>query len=176
MKAETCRRLPHLWQRLTLFQRIMLLVGIGLAASTTFQLAYSERLLENAILSQIKNEAEIFLLGIEREIQGHPWPPQRKQILQFISHALSHDIDVLSFAVESMYVFDRQGNVLIRTEPGEHPGRDMSSYYGSVVKSGEAYMGSDVEWDYDPKLGAPYREWTSSFRSISMAPSSGGSK
>ena len=141
--------MPHL----TLGQRIVGLVAIGLAAVGVLQLLYSEHVLEEAILDQTKRQAAVFLRGVERELQDRPEPLARQGLRELLLRAVRDDHGYSEFAVLQAYIYDLEGNVLAHTEPGEHPPREMTGYYADVVNRDVPYLGSEVEEYRDPTTG-----------------------
>lgn len=139
--------------RLTLTHRILGVVALGLLGVGLLQLLYSERVLENAILEQSKRQAAVFLRGVEREIQRRPEPLATDGLRGVLLEAVRDDHGYFGFSVLQAYVYDREGNVLAHTEPGEHPPRELNGYYGEVVRRDVAYLGSEVERYRDPTTG-----------------------
>ncbi|HKJ76045.1 MAG TPA: HD domain-containing phosphohydrolase, partial [Gammaproteobacteria bacterium] len=133
--------------------RIVGLVAVGLVAVGVLQLLYSEHVLEEAILDQTKRQAAVFLRGVEREVQDRPEPLARQGLRELLLRAVRNDHGYSEFSVLQAYIYDREGNVLAHTEPGEHPPREMSGYYADVVRRGVPYMGSEVEQYRDPTTG-----------------------
>lgn len=131
--------------RLSLFQRILILVLLGLVVVSGVQIGYTEHVLESAMMDQIKKRASVFLRGIERQL--HDLPPDTP-MRQVLLEAKRTDPTQLGFAIESIYVFDRGGRILAHTEPGGHPTKPMDgTHYGDVVRSGEPYLGAEVEYE-----------------------------
>ncbi len=131
--------------RLTLFQRIILLILLGLTAAAGVQLIYTEAVLETAILDQVKRQAAVFLLGIERQIKSRDLT-DREGLRQILLEAREHDADQLGFTIQSVYLFDVDGRILAHTTPGEHPPKSMGGRYGEVIRTGTPYLGARVEY------------------------------
>ncbi len=142
--------------RFSLFQRILGLIAGGLIVASGAQLIYTESLLEEAILSQVKREAGVFLLGIEREIQSHGGLSDPERLRNLLIEAGEHDNEALSFVASAIYLYDNSGKVVAHTEVGEHPDKDMMGLHGEVVRTGQPYLGAQIEYqEGGSEPGAP---------------------
>jgi len=139
---------------LTLSQRIAMLIVLGLLANTLLIINYSEKVLETSIFHQLQKQALIYLYEIEHEIQlsDHPMNPQQLQaVIQKKIEPPPH----YDFSIFHLYIYDQQGNILAHNEPGEHPKTDISAHYGDIFKSGEPYMGEEIEYGHYDKNARP---------------------
>lgn len=139
--------------RLTLAQRILGLVAVGLIGVGLVLLLYSEHVLEQAILEQSKRQAAVFLRGVEREIQQREEPLASQGLRQILLDAVRDDRGYTQFSVLQAYIYDLEGNVSAHTKRGEHPPREMTGYYADVVRRDVPYLGSEVERYTDPATG-----------------------
>ncbi len=131
---------------LTLSQRIALLIVFGLLINTVVIISYSEQVLEKSIFHQLQNQALIYLYEIEHEITLND-QPMKPQHLQAIIQKSIKPPPQYHFSIFHFYIYDQQGNILAHNDPGEHPKTDMSGHYGEVLRTGEPYLGKEVEYD-----------------------------
>lgn len=139
--------------RLTLAQRILGLVALGIIGVGLLLLFYSEQVLEQALLEQSKRQAAVFLRGVEREIQRRDEPLAPQGLRTILLEAVQDDRGYTEFSVLQAYIYDLEGNVIANTEPGEHSPREMTGYYADVVRRDVPYLGSEVEQYRDPVTG-----------------------
>jgi len=135
---------------LTLSQRIAMLIVLGLLANTLLIINYSEKVLETSIFHQLQKQALIYLYEIEHEIQLSD-DPMNPQQLQAVIQKKIEPPPHYDFSIFHLYVYDQQGNILAHNVPGEHPKTDISSHYGEIFKSGEPYMGEEIEYEHYDK-------------------------
>jgi len=114
----------------------------------------SESVLEDAFLAQTKRQAEVFLLGIEAEIQQLDNPTDPAALQRLISQTVSREhLGALSFAVYDLYIFDKKGHILARSRPGPRSDQDLTGEKRRVISDGEPSLGEEVEYVKDPESG-----------------------
>jgi HD-GYP domain-containing protein (c-di-GMP phosphodiesterase class II) len=133
-----------------LARRVMGLVILGLVLISLLIHQRSEAVLEAALLDQVKQQANIFMVGIERQILDLEDPLDPEGLQSVIDRTLaSNHLSELGFAVFKMYFFDEQGNILAHSLPGKHKQKEMEEAYLRVFE-GEAYLGDELEYAVDP--------------------------
>jgi HAMP domain-containing protein len=139
--------------RLTLTTKIFGLVIAGLLVMSGLLIVRSEAVIEDAILEQVKQQARIFLLGVERELQLRGDPGDARNLEQVLDHVMMRQDWSLAFAVRQIYAYDRDGRVLARRGGPAVGSRDMAGHYGDVIRRGVSYLGEDVEYKEDAAAG-----------------------
>lgn len=129
--------------RLTL--RLLVLLTGGLIAMSLLQAWHAEKVLEDAILAQTKQQALIFLQGIERQIRNLD-NPQSHPDLQRILHDAVTDNHSRSFVVRSAYLYGRDGSILAHEPPGHFPAKPLTGRYSFVLREGRPVVGDQVEF------------------------------
>ncbi|MFC1684269.1 HD domain-containing phosphohydrolase, partial [Pseudomonadota bacterium] len=133
-----------------LARRVMGLVVLGLVAISLLIHQQSEAVLETALLDQVKQRANIFMVGIERQILDLEDPLDPAGLQSVIDRTLeSNHLPELGFAIFKMYFFDAQGNIMAHSIPGQHKQKVMLAAYTRVFQ-GEAYLGEGLEYALDP--------------------------
>ncbi|MBF0471472.1 MAG: HD domain-containing protein [Gammaproteobacteria bacterium] len=135
--------------RRSLSHRIIAVILICMGIISVAQVAYTEWVLEQAILLQTKSQVVIFLQGLEREVRREGIDSEPEKLLALLREGVNHDKEFLNFAVNSLYIYDHKGVVLAHTQPGIHPAKDLEAHYGDVLRQGIPYLGGEVEWEED---------------------------
>lgn len=131
--------------RFGLSTRLLAVLAVGLATIGAIQVWYSERVLEAAMLTEVKHQALVFLLGVEREIQGLADPLDPAQLQPLLSRAAHYDADNLRFAILSLYLFDGRGDIIAREPPGPLAPKVLEGRYAQVLETGQPYLGGEIE-------------------------------
>ena len=137
---------------LTLSQKIVGLIAIGLIIYSLFVLQTQEQLIESTLLNQAEKQALVFLHGLEREIAAFPEPLDPKALQDLIVRS-SHDKEELEFSVFRLYIYDTDGNVLADTNTQGERRKPIDGYVKEVLRSGKSYLGKELEWKNDPRRG-----------------------
>ncbi len=130
--------------------RIIGLIAISLALASYLILNRSEAIIETALLDQTKQQAQVFLLGLESQLQQLDEKPAAKHYQTLINTTMTRDLSSLSFSIYQMYFFDKQGKILAHSREGKHPDKTMSSHYQSIFKQGDSYLGSEIKQIINP--------------------------
>lgn len=99
---------------LTLSQKIIGLIAIGLVVYSLFVLQTQEDLIESTLFDQVKKQVLVFLDGLEREITLLPDPLNPAALQKLVQRSLPHKED-LEFSIHRLYIYDRDGNILADT-------------------------------------------------------------
>ena len=134
---------------LTLSQKIVGLIAIGLIIYSLFVLQTQEQLIESTLLNQAEKQALVFLHGLEREIAAFPEPLDPKALQDLIVRS-SHDKEELEFSVFRLYIYDTDGNVLADTNTQGERRKPIDGYVKEVLRSGKSYLGKELEWPASP--------------------------
>lgn len=114
----------------------------------------SEAVLERAFLEQTKQQAQVFLLGLESEIQQLEQPLEPASLQQVVDYVGRREhLAMLNFSVYELYIFDREGHFLAHSRPGDHPAKRIDATLEGVLGSGMPYMGEEVEYAEDAASG-----------------------
>lgn len=137
----------------SLTQRILGAIALGLVVIGAMQVWYSERVLEQAILSQVRNQALLFLRGIERQLQRTPRSLKPQALQSLLTHAAEHGADERNFAVLALYFYDSNGKVTAHVPPGTFPDKPLDGRYGEVLRSGRPHLDGELERKIHPVSG-----------------------
>lgn len=140
---------------LTLSQRIVALIFLGLLAGSWIVVRYSEGVLESAMLDQVKKQALVFLYGLEPQIQRLPQPSAPAALYDVLERGV-RDHEYLDFSVYRLYVFDRDGRILADTRPGDSRKKDVSKYLATVFDKKTPYLSEEVEPYRDAATGRSF--------------------
>jgi len=139
---------------MTLTKRIVAFIFIAIALVLWSVVMRSESVLEEAFLAQTKRQAQVFLLGLEAEVQQLEDPTDPAALQKLIDQTIDREhLDSLSFAVYDLYIFDRQGRILAHSRPGPHSDRDLTGEKRRVITTGQPSLGEEVEYVKDPDSG-----------------------
>lgn len=130
---------------------IMLVCGLVIMSGLLVQ--RSEEIIEGAIMEQAKQQARIFLLGAERELQVLGDPSKAENLAVVFDDVMQRHDWGLAFAIREIYAYDREGRI-IAVRGGEGVSREMSGKYGDVLTRDRSYLGSEVEYKRDPRSGS----------------------
>lgn len=136
----------------TLSQKIVGLIVIGLVVYSLFVLRNQEELIENTLFDQTKKQALVFLHGLEREIAAMPDPLNPELLNQLIQRS-SHHIENLEFTIFRLYIYDKNGNVLADTSADGEKIKNIHGYVLDVLIKGKSYLGDEIEWKQDAEQG-----------------------
>ncbi len=139
--------------RFTLTQRILGTILAGLAVIGALQVWYSERVLEEAMLQQVRHQAVAFLRGIEGQMQSADSPISPETLQPLLHRAAHADSDEHHFAILALYFYDTRGRVMAHEPPGDFPAKSLQGRYGEVLKGGRPFLGQEVEQEIHPVTG-----------------------
>lgn len=138
----------------TLTRRILGLIVLGLVGTSWLILYRSEVVIEDVLLDQAKQQAHVFMLGIESEILRLDNPLDEKSLQAVIDETLQRDkVSQLGFHIFQMYFFDDKGTILAHSEAGEHKPKAIRDHYARLFNSGTSYLGERVEYVRHPQSG-----------------------
>ncbi len=138
----------------SLRQRIVALIVCALALTSALILWRSEHIVEAAMLEQVKKQAWVFLLGVEREVQQMPDPLDKEAFQALVSRTMQVEHrERLGFSIFRIYFFDRNGVFLAHSEPDDYPPKKLEGHYKRLFERGEDYLGDRIEYGYSPSLG-----------------------
>ncbi len=147
--ASSSHGSKYVWGRsLSLSQKVVGLIAIGLVIYSIFVLRTQEDLIENTLLDQSKKQALVFLHGLEREIAGLD-DPLNPVALQDIIRRAKHDHEDMEFSVFRLYIYDKEGNVLADSSDEGEVRKNIVGYKEVVLKYGRNYIGDEIEWKRD---------------------------
>lgn len=138
---------------LNLTQKIIGLILIGLLLTSYMLVRHSESVIEEAIMEQVKRQARVYLLGLEREIQFLGSPLDRANVQKVLDDAVRREDGPLGFSIHQIYAYDADGNIIAFEGSEMVPPRDLSGHYGAVINQGITYLGREVESFRDPASG-----------------------
>lgn len=134
------------------FQVIAIIILV-LAAMTFIQYKYSEKLVDDILLSETKKQALVFLLGVERQIQALDDPYNGEKVLVIFQEAIKHDISTLGFSILNLYCYDSKGSVFAYIQEPEEFEKNLQEKYGDVIRENSPYMGKEVEGHHYDEQG-----------------------
>lgn len=125
--------------------QVIILIGAALVATALIQYLYAEQIIEETILDEVKKQAYVYLLGIERQVQSLDDPFEPSALNKIFSDAFSHDTGKLNFSVINIYMYDMSGSVIAYINEPEEMRKSLIGHYGHVLSQGEPYMGTEIE-------------------------------
>lgn len=142
------RRFSSTW-KLTLTQRIVGLVLIGLFVIGWGAIKYSESVLEEVLLDQVEQQAKVFLLGVEQEIRARDGlsSPEKLQTILTKNHTMMEE--ALISTIHRTYIYDRSGEILADTEGRIGARKDMESYHGEIFRLRHSYISKEIKMEMD---------------------------
>ncbi len=138
------KRQPTSWHQ-SLSLRVLLPLLLVLSAASLSTFIYSERLLERVILDQVRKQAEVFLIGLERQIQSFEDPFNRMQLEQLFQQVILKQDPRYTFSIDEIYLYQRDGEVVAHSDLQPHPPKEMNGKYGAVIRTGNSYLRGPVE-------------------------------
>lgn len=126
--------------------KITTLMLVGILVTTGLLFYYTEEIIEEINFSATKKQALIFLQGVERDIQNLPTPFNRQDVSDLLHNATKHDYSVYDFSIENIYIYNNNGDVTAFIKEPHTLSKDLTSYYGDVIRHGKAYLGAEIEW------------------------------
>lgn len=133
--------------------RIIALISLSLIIASYIMLDRTEKTLETALLDQTKHQAQVFLLGLESQLQDHNTSAKEIHYQELIDSTMARDLNTLSFSIYQIYFFDIQGKILAHSSPGIHPPKQMRPRYFSVFQEGKTLLSDDFKQLIDPHSG-----------------------
>ena len=111
-------------------------------------ISQSEDVLEDAMLSQTKQQAVVFLQSVEDQLQQLQRIPDKDILQNTVARAKQHSSrHQHSFIISSLYIYDTAGKVVAHSNPGIHADKDLSGHYGKVLRDNAPYIGNEVEYE-----------------------------
>lgn len=142
-----------LLKALSLEQRILSLIVIGMLAIAFVVMNFSESVLEDAIVDQTMEKAAILLSSIERDIERTSTDIHTADLSILVDEFYRRESREFGFSIARIYLYDHDGKVLVDTH-GETDRRvDLNSYYRTVLEEDVIYLGDEIEYEKDPKTG-----------------------
>ncbi|MBT3473696.1 MAG: response regulator [Gammaproteobacteria bacterium] len=129
----------------SLLLRVLLPLLLVVSGTSFATFIYSEQLLERVILDQVRKQAEVFLIGLERQIQEFKHPFDRSQLETLFQQVLSENEPRYSFSIKEIYLYRDTGEVVAHSDQMGHLPKDMRGKYGEVLQSGNSYLHGAVE-------------------------------
>jgi HD-GYP domain-containing protein (c-di-GMP phosphodiesterase class II) len=139
---------------LSLSVKVVLVCLFVSLANALWMMRHSEEEIEAAILDQVKHQVLVFLQGVAKEIARLPDPlaaPSLQKLLQ--QRHQESEQEIHNFAIRRLYLYDKQGQVLVHSGPGVERIKPMQGYYGDVIRKNELYIAKEIEWIHDPQSG-----------------------
>ncbi len=132
------------WHK-SLSLRLLLPLLLVLSSTSLATFFYSEKLLEQVILDQVRKQAEVFLIGLERQIQTFATPLDRKSLEPLFQQVLQQPDKRYSFSVAQIYLYRANGEVVAHSDLQHHAPKEMNGKYGAVIESGLSYLDGPLE-------------------------------
>jgi len=142
-----------MFARLSLTQKIFGLLVLGLTLMSTVMILRSEGVIEDAIMEQAKQQARVFLLGVEQEVLLQGSPLDGDWLQQVLDSVMTRESGELGFAIRQMYAYDSSGHIMAARGEEQVDMRDISGHYGDVIRNDAVYLGSRVEYLVDERSG-----------------------
>ncbi len=146
------REQAAIWHQ-TLPLRFLLPLLLVLSATSIGNFFYSEALLERVILEQVKKQAEMMLIGMERQIQGYDNPYDREQLESLFEQVLADSHRRYPFSIDKIYLYRDNGEVVAHSDQHKYLSKSMNGKYGEVIRSGQSHLAGPVENKVDPRTG-----------------------
>ena len=137
---------------ITLKTRLIGLVTAGFLALAGIIMLQSERVLEEAILEQVKGQSRLFLEGLSREFGGISGM-ERGRLEAILDREMSRRGEGYNFSVARLYIYGEDGRLLADTARRYDELKDMAGFHGDVIRDGVSHIGDLAE--YGPG-GEPY--------------------
>ena len=137
----------------TLTRRIIILISISLLTASYLILHRSESILETALLDQTKQQAHVFLLGLESQLQAQQNRPEKADYQTLVNSTIKRDLSALDFSIYQIYFFDKQGQILAHSRPGDHPPKKMKASYLAIFNNDKSLLGNKIAEVTDPANG-----------------------
>jgi len=142
-----------LLKALSLEQRILSLIVIGMLAIAFVVMNFSESVLEDAIVDQTMEKAAILLSSIERDIERTSSDIHTADLSILVDEFYRKESREFGFSIARIYLYDHDGKVLVDTHGDTDRRVDLNSYYRTVLEEDVIYLGDEIEYEKDPKTG-----------------------
>ena len=87
----------------------------------------SKNILENALPDQTKQQAQVFLLGLESQLQAQKKRPEKADYQALVNRTIKRDLSALDVSIYQIYFFDKQEQILAHSRPGHYPPKNMGA-------------------------------------------------
>jgi len=138
---------------LSLEQRILSVIVIGMLAVAFIVMNFSESVLEDAIVDQTMEKAAILLSSIERDIERSSTDIHTADLSILVDEFYRKESREFGFSIGRIYLYDHEGKVLVDTHGDTHRKVDLNSYYRKVLEEDSPYLGDEIEYERDKKTG-----------------------
>jgi HAMP domain-containing protein len=136
--------------KLNLSRKVFLLIAVLLSIQTGFLYYFSEKVIETVLLDESRKQAQVFLLGLEREVLSSPDYEDREFLQKKIDRAVS-EFPEFDFSIYRLYVFNQKGEILADSLKNRPKTKEIKEYMLPVFLEGETFIGQEIE--YKPGLG-----------------------
>ncbi len=144
----------HSLFRMTLTRRVIGLTILGLIFTSLLILDRSKSVLEEVLLDQSKQQALVFLRGIEAEVLKLDDPLNRDKLQAIIDSTMERDhLSQFSFRIFQLYIFDQNGIILANSLPKERKPKELQEHYAELFNRGASFLGEKVEYAKHPVTG-----------------------
>ena len=130
--------------------RILLPIATVLIISTLAMATYSSSIIENVFMEQTKQQALVWLYGIEREII-HQVPDLDSTKMNDIIRYRPASGDEFNYSISRIYIYDIDGNILADTNLSSEKKKNVADYHRDVITSGKVFMSEEVEHSLDAR-------------------------
>jgi putative nucleotidyltransferase with HDIG domain len=138
---------------LSLEQRILSLIVIGMLVISFAVMNVSESVLEEAIVDQTMEKAAILLSSIERDIERTSTDIHSADLSILVDEFYRKESREFGFSIGRIYLYDYDGRVLVDTHGETNRTVDLNSYYRTVLEEDTPYLGDEIEYEKDPRTG-----------------------
>jgi HD-GYP domain-containing protein (c-di-GMP phosphodiesterase class II) len=138
---------------LSLEQRILSLIVVAMLAIAFVVMNVTESVLEDAIVDQTMEKAAILLSSIERDIERNSTDIHTADLSILVDEFYRKESREFGFSIKRIYLYDREGRVLVDTHGDVDRHVDLNSYYRIVLEENVPYLGDEIEYEKDDKTG-----------------------
>lgn len=137
----------------SLARRFIGFMMAGFACAAILLMLRSEVVLEAILLDQAKQQAHVFMLGVEAQIQASDAPTSQSTLQNVIAQTMRRDFSPFGFIAYEMYFFDAKGVILAHSRPGVYPPKTMKPEFEKVFVHGASSLGEELEYVVDEQTG-----------------------
>ena len=140
-------------KRIPLVLKLTLLILAGFAGLSAAIMFYSEEVLEEAILEQVKKQAEVFLFGFAHELDASGVEFESAPLEKAIEKKIKMTNSSFGFSVSRIYIYDSTGKLVADSARSYEEIKDMEGFHGQVITNQESYLGHDIDLMRDEATG-----------------------
>jgi len=140
-----------LLMNLSLSKKGFILISLLLIGQSMLLSYYSEEMIETVLMDESRNQALVFLYGLEREIAASPEAENPAYLQRKINNALMkfHEIN---FSIYRLYIFTRQGVILSDSLNNQSAvKKHIKPHMEPVFIRGSTFIGKELEMKKDWK-------------------------